>query len=231
MPNTDSLVIRLEKARLEKARLEKERQLKTKQLEQLQSELSVPIEQITAGYVEDRVLGEFYDKDPIAKDVASGKDSYDATFRSIQEMYGTWWRRFMPPTSSPSFDQEVIRVLGSMKNVGVAPVTDIDPELFTTKGRARDVYYAHGVSLVGGLTLSLLALGTVYAAYGKPENFQEINAFARAVPLITAVGTYTLVTTAVTSYMTEYLRSLEKAAIKTNQFLREHYAQTTRPSI
>ena len=228
MSNTDSLVTRLKKARLEKARLEEDRRLKTEQLERLQSELSVPIDQITAGYVEDRVLSEFFERNAIAIDVASGKDSYDATFRSIQEKYGTWWRRFMPPTSSPSFDQEVIRVLGSMKNVGVAPVTDIDHERFTTKGRARDVYYAHGVSMVGGFVLSLFA-GAV--AYGNPQNSQEIGAFARAIPLITFAGIYTLFTTTVTSHMTGYLRSLEKAAIKTNQFLREHYAQTTRPSI
>ena len=228
MSNTDSLVTRLEKARLEKARLEEDRQLKTEQLKRLQSELSVPIDQITAGYVEDRVLSEFFETNHLAREVASGKDSYDVTFRSIQEEYGTWWRRFMPPTSIPSFDQEVIRVLGSMKNVGVAPVMDIDHERFTTKGRARDVYYAHGVSLVSGFILSLFA-GAV--AYSIPENSQEINAFARAVPLITFAGIYSLATATINSHMTGYLRSLEKAAIKTNEFLRQHYAQTTRPSI
>ena len=190
------------------------------QLKEFGGEFNISLAERELSDTEVKVLREFYREDPLAHDVAKGRDSYRTRIEPIEEKYDSFWKRALAPRKDEPFNQVVMRVLGSMNSVGEAYIS---PEQFTTDSRRRSIWLDNGLSLsVGGL----LGLMTGFVVYSTPESSGEFdaytNAFVKSLPASVLVIPYGIFKTFHSLNMKGSLEYLRDATQKTDEFLRQH---------
>jgi hypothetical protein len=112
---------------------------------------------LTSGEV--RLIGSFYENNPLALAVARGETSYNDRTEFIQRRYDGLGDKFCKPKLDRDFDESVQEVIGSINNVGVAKVV-LDPCSFTTEGRrkhlsGRDITHLGLGALAGMMVVSV----------------------------------------------------------------------------
>ncbi len=191
------------------------------QLREFGGEFNVSLAERELSDVEAKILREFFREDSLAHDVAKGRDSYRTRIELIEEKYDSFWKRIWIPRKDETFNQEVMRVLGSMNNVGEAYA---HPTLFTTNGRKREILNLDKTTLALGGLLGLI-MGIV--AYVMPESSGEVNeymnVFIKSSPALMLATPYGMFKTFHNSNMKRNLDSLREATQKTDEFLRQHY--------
>ncbi len=202
-------------------------------LQELIDELQVKVEEKEFSDAELRILREFYAQDQLAYAVAGGKESYTTRIEFIEEKYSTFWKKAFAPRRDEAFDQEVLRVLGSINGVGeyrdFLGKDYISPQLFTTLGRNRYTrnidLLAFGVGSVFGLLGGWLAYGTTVCygtamrCYEKDTGSALIASFASMMlPMFYGMAKFNHCVS-----MSCSLDNLRDAAQKTDEFLRKHY--------
>ena len=110
----------------------KERLDKLEGFEGLGDNLKVSLDPKELTDAKNGILTEFYNENPLAHDVAKGKDLYERTMNLITKKYDSFWKRITKPKPDQSFDEKVREVFYSANKIGMKLV---DSELFTTEGR------------------------------------------------------------------------------------------------
>ena len=193
------------KARLKRLRL----------LGEFGEEFGVGLDERKLRDAEVKVLREFYSEDPLAYDVAGGRDSYRERIGPIEKKYGSFLKRIFAPRKDETFDQGVMRVLGSMNNVGEAHSR---PEQFTTDVRGREIRRFDKLTLGVGAVIGFLMGTIVYKMSGG-----SVEAYMHALPEIGFAMPYVVIKPTHSPDMKISLNYLRDAAQKTDEFLRQHY--------
>jgi len=169
-------------------------------------------------------LSDFYTHNKLAYRVASGDASYTEQIQPILEKYNSFWKRVETPDVDDSFDTLVNSVIGSMNAVGVAYV---NPHTFKTFGRRAKERRANRTYLIEGgiLALALWALieGNLDIHLDIPATSYE--SFINAVPILGLLAPYITLKPLESPRLKVELNYLRFTAEKTDEFLRENYAE------
>lgn len=213
--------------------------LETLQLFQgLAGKLQVKVEEKEFSDAEIRILREFYAKDPLAYAVAGEKDSYLTKIEFIEERYSSFWRKAFSPKKDETFDQEVLRVIGSINGVGEYRDCfgwPLKPDNFTTVGRRRTVRNWDLLALVPGGLFGLIGGSFLYHIPRYCETTSYELAIACYEDRTGIIGTASLAALMPFFFsglvkllhcgggISYDLNRLKDAAQKTDEFLRKHY--------
>ncbi|HLC89047.1 MAG TPA: hypothetical protein VJG49_03345 [Candidatus Nanoarchaeia archaeon] len=181
-----------------------------------------------------RILKEFYSQNQLAYVVAGEKDSYKARIGFIEEKYDSFWKRIWIPKKDEAFDNEVLKIIGSINKVGeyrdIYGKSYINPKSFTTDGRKKSIRGPDSIALAGGGVFSLLGAGIVYsgphcydpetvACYEKVTGGTLVASFV----VLMLPALYGMSKFSHTVGMSSNLDCLRTAAQKTDEFLRQNY--------
>ncbi|MBI4454069.1 hypothetical protein HY636_05490 [Candidatus Woesearchaeota archaeon] len=169
------------------------------------------------------ILADFFAQNKLAYRVAKRETSYTEQIQPILEKYNTFWKRIETPEVDESFDTLVNQVLGSMNAVGIAYVTS---HTFTTVGRRARERRANRTYLIEGgiLAVALWALikGNFDMHLDIPAAYES---FTKAIPILGLIAPYVALKPLESPRLKVELNYLRFAAEKTDEFLRENYAE------
>jgi len=160
-----------------------------------------------------KILRKFYQENPLAYDVASGKESYVKLIEPIEKKFKGFWKKVCVPKIDETFDNEVRRVIKSMNHVGVEY---INPENFTTDRKRRQNRRILLISAGAGLftaSLPKLIEWSSTTGYNNPGNL--------FVPIIAAGVMY--IGCNLSEYFDINLQYLQESAQKTDELLTQYY--------
>jgi len=187
----------------------------------------------------------FYIYNPLAKAVATGKDSYEARTKFIQEKFG-FLRNIWFPKRDEAFDENVKEVIDSINDVDFLhskkfnPYKDenrrrtvcqdnngyriedrINANLFTTDTAKRNISFFNKLSLIGGIGLNLLVGFMEYEGYKRGLEFGPGKIITQH--LIGLAIPYLFTRLPPILENKSRMNGLKYIARKTDEFLRQNY--------
>lgn len=166
-----------------------------------------------------KVLKDFYDENPLAYDIATGKDSYQNRIKPIEEKYNTYWKSITRPKKDEAFDKEVVRVLHSMFGVGC--MTSCDPSVFKTEERREYIWKQdRNPLIVSGIMTVAMGICVYNLSDGMLIN-PLFDAFIRYSP-VAGPTLYGITKLSDNQNLRWGLNRLKDDAQKTDEFLKKH---------
>lgn len=167
-----------------------------------------------------KIVSRFYNEDPIAKDVAQQRISYQELAEPILNTYEGFWNKVLIPKKDAGLDTRVREIAQSMHNVGRADMK-LRPQNLAPTNRRKNML----LHQIIGFGIGALFTAFTYASTADMPEFHEsmnerLYLLKKLSPGIIFPATYTL--TKIISYLDvqEQLEELAIAADVTDEFIR-----------
>ena len=196
---------------------------------QFHEKYSLPLDdrlQQSVGESEAELIGQFYEANPLAEQVAKGETSYMQSIRPILDMYGGLVQKMFAFRKNEDVDEQIRDVVDSMNQVGVR--VEANAKRYTTADIRRwwaimEGFFSFlGVSLGSSLAVTYLSIYSSYKSDSGEPHSLGLGVLSTVVVLTLATSALYGMGKAMQIFVVnQSLRDLKALAKTNDKFLRD----------